>query len=49
MFETSDASGGWDGTVNGLSAADGVYVYYLELFCPGEPPTILVGDIALIR
>ncbi|MDE3184103.1 MAG: gliding motility-associated C-terminal domain-containing protein [Bacteroidota bacterium] len=31
MFETTDAHNGWDGTINGIPAAAGVYIYYVEM------------------
>jgi gliding motility-associated-like protein len=42
---------GWDGTVNGVPAPMGVYLYrfVVEKIVPGEPPVIEDGYVTLIR
>jgi len=30
IFQTHDPDEGWDGTINGVKAAEGVYLFYVE-------------------
>lgn len=50
IFETNDYKLGWNGTYNGLSVADGTYVYkviYKEEFSAKK--NLIIGHVSLIR
>lgn len=49
LFETKDAIRGWDGTVKGLSAAQGVYFYEIRLSLRDGTAKVFKGDVTLIR
>ncbi|MBU1720378.1 MAG: PKD domain-containing protein [Bacteroidetes bacterium] len=49
VFETTDPSDGWDGTVNGKEQPVGVYVYSLYVVTSSGETFNLVGDITLLR
>jgi gliding motility-associated-like protein len=49
VFETSDLSQGWDGTVAGRAAPIGVYVYELEATCQNGYDVIKTGNITAVR
>ena len=49
VFESFDASEGWDGTWNGESCSPGVFVYYLEGACANGQEIMKKGNVTLIR
>lgn len=49
LFESHDASNGWDGYYNGKLCAQDVYVYRLTAMFDNGEKTVRVGDINLIR
>ncbi|MBN4049618.1 gliding motility-associated C-terminal domain-containing protein [Bacteroidales bacterium AH-315-N07] len=49
VFQTDNRTIGWDGTYKGMEADPGVFVYYLQLKCPGEKLRVKKGNITLIR
>ncbi len=50
VFETqSPGSDGWDGTVNGVAAQAGVYVWFCRYQPGGQPAAIEKGTVILIR
>lgn len=54
VFEIKDASPnnpvvGWDGTVNGRKAENGVYYYYMDVICNSGEIMKKQGDITLMR
>ena len=49
IFETTDKTKTWDGTLNGEALAQDVYYYYIEYLCNGAEKTIKKGDIILLR
>jgi gliding motility-associated-like protein len=48
-FAPADPGAGWDGTMNGQPQPPGVYVYYVEMQCPGGGVFIMKGTVVLIR
>jgi gliding motility-associated-like protein len=49
LFETRDASVGWDGTYKGADLAPGVFIYYLKADCWDGTLFEKRGNITLIR
>ncbi len=49
VFETTDATGKWDGKVNGKDAASGVYVWEADGFCNDGKKFTRKGNVTLIR
>jgi len=50
VFETqSPGSGGWDGTINGVAAPAGTYVWICSYQSDGQQPAIQKGTVILIR
>jgi len=50
MFETSDKSKGWDGTIKGKLSSPGGYVYFLKYSVVNFPdPQIMQGSFLLIQ
>jgi gliding motility-associated-like protein len=49
VFDTNNASIGWDGTVSGTNAPMGVYVYTIETVSTKGERVIQKGSVALIR
>lgn len=49
IFETSDMVNGWDGTVNGLNAPMGLYVYVITYTSLGGQDYTQRGSVSLIR
>ena len=49
LFETKDASRGWDGTFNGKGCQQDVYMYKLSARFENGELIVRVGDINLIR
>lgn len=49
VFETTNQSEGWDGTLNGKPVVAGVYVYYIQAVCTNGESVIRQGNITLIR
>jgi gliding motility-associated-like protein len=50
VFETRDYTKGWDGSLNGGPAADGVYVWFCRFKKSGdETSTSMKGSVVLIR
>ncbi|MCT4580229.1 MAG: PKD domain-containing protein [Flavobacteriales bacterium] len=48
VFESNDESIGWDGTINGKPANEGVYMWYLQTAINGEGKKFK-GDVSLMR
>lgn len=49
VFETTSTDKGWDGTFKGKDCQQGVYDYYLEVWCLGEKQFFKKGNVTLIR
>ena len=49
VFETKTAGQGWDGTLNGIPAATGAFVWYCRYQLIGQPERIKKGTVMLIR
>lgn len=50
VFETTDATQGWDGVYKSKPSDPGVYGYYLKAKCPGDAiETFKKGNVTLIR
>ncbi|MDP4267693.1 MAG: gliding motility-associated C-terminal domain-containing protein, partial [Bacteroidota bacterium] len=49
MFETRNQNEGWDGKYKGMDCKPAVFVYYLEVTCPGDEKFFKKGNITLIR
>lgn len=49
IFQTNDLSKRWDGSFKGKALNPGVYVYYLEVYCPDNQPYQKFGNITLIK
>lgn len=49
VFESSNPFKGWDGTYRGKPCEQGVYVYYVEVFCKGQTRNLLKGNVTLVR
>jgi gliding motility-associated-like protein len=50
LFESYDASQGWDGTYKGKLMEIGVYMYFIEYPCPVDGSIqIKRGNITIIR
>lgn len=49
VFETEDKNKGWDGTINGKKAEQGVYVYRLHVLCFTDEIFEKSGNVTLIR
>ena len=49
IFQTDQASPGWDGTFKGEEAPLGVYTWTFEVEIPGGRYVIKSGDVTLIR
>jgi len=49
VFETDDASIGWDGTVNGQKQEMDVYTYYIKVLFEDKGVTEETGNITLLR
>lgn len=49
VFETYSIEKGWDGTYKGKECPQGVYDYYLEVWCLGEKQFFKKGNVTLIR
>lgn len=49
VFETTDISKGWDGSYNGESLNNAVFVYYLSVNYADDSSTSQKGDISLIK
>jgi gliding motility-associated-like protein len=48
-FPVNIASNGWDGTMKGRKADNGVYVYQLEIYCQNGELLTFTGNVTLIR
>ncbi len=48
-FMSNQKEQGWDGTINGRPAAEGVYVYFVKITLPNAEVTTLAGDILLMN
>ncbi len=48
VFESKDQTRGWNGTIDGKQAVEGVYMWYLQTTINGEPKK-LKGDVSLMR
>lgn len=49
MFETTDPTQGWDGTLQGKECDPAVYVYYLDATCVDKQTFFEKGNVTLIR
>ena len=49
VFETRNVSEGWDGTINGKLADDGVYVYQVSGKCESGYDIATNGNVTLVR
>ena len=49
IFATTDISKGWDGTINGIEQASGVYIYHLEMKGLTGKAMSQTGTFALVR
>jgi gliding motility-associated-like protein len=49
VFSTTDPAAGWDGKVNGIPAATGVFVWYCTYKLVAEEPGSQKGTVTLIR
>jgi gliding motility-associated-like protein len=50
VYSTKELTKGWDGTVNGLNAENGVYVYKVKAFAAnGEGKKEYVGHVSLLK
>ncbi|RYD98335.1 MAG: gliding motility-associated C-terminal domain-containing protein [Sphingobacteriales bacterium] len=49
IFETRDAAQGWDGTIKGISAEQGMYFYEIRLSLRDGTAKIFKGDVMLMR
>ncbi len=49
IFESNDIDKGWDGKINGVNAAPGVYVYDMEGVCSSGEKIQKQGNVTLIR
>ncbi|MFL5729014.1 MAG: gliding motility-associated C-terminal domain-containing protein, partial [Cytophagaceae bacterium] len=49
VFTTSDASKGWDGKVNGVVQAAGVYVWMITAWSPCTGDIFEKGTVLLVR
>lgn len=49
VFETTDATQGWDGRFKGREADSGVFGYYLRVKCANGGETFSKGNVTLIR
>ncbi len=50
VFETTDVGGRWDGTVNGVDAAMGVYMWEIDAFCDLDGKRYRKsGNVTLLR
>lgn len=49
LFETGNATDGWDGTVNGQPAVEGTYVYRLEITDSLGKHFVKTGTMLLAR
>ena len=49
VFETYNQQQGWDGTFKGKDCDQGVYVYYVEVYCIGKLKSLIKGNVTLIR
>jgi gliding motility-associated-like protein len=50
VYSTKDAMKGWDGTIKGLNAENGVYVYKVKAIgANGEGRKEYVGHVSLLR
>ncbi len=49
VFETNDASVGWDGLYKGMKVDPGVFDYYVEVICVDDQKFFKKGNITLIR
>ncbi|MCC7222895.1 MAG: gliding motility-associated C-terminal domain-containing protein, partial [Chitinophagales bacterium] len=49
VFQTTNTSDAWDGTINGKNAAAGVYVYVLEITFSDGFDDVYKGSITLVR
>lgn len=49
VFETTNATEGWDGTIKGSPAAADAYYYFIQLGFPDDRTEIYKGDLTLIR
>lgn len=48
VFEGDNTTDGWDGSINGVSAKDGVYTYVIEYF-DGLNSKVVNGGVTLVR
>jgi gliding motility-associated-like protein len=49
IFQTSDPTRGWDGTLSGLRQPEDVYVWICEYQLSGTKPDEKSGTVVLIR
>lgn len=49
IFQTMDATGGWDGTQNGMPVEPGTYYYDIRLGMRDGTVKIFRGDVTLVR
>ncbi len=49
VFETTSTDKGWDGTFKEKDCQQGVYDYYLEVWCLGEKQFFKKGNVTLLR
>lgn len=49
IYETWDAAQGWDGTIKGVPAAQGVYFYEIRLSLRAGTEKVFKGDVFLMR
>lgn len=49
IFETRDALQGWDGTIKGVPAAQGIYFYEIRLSLREGAGKVFKGDVLLMR
>jgi gliding motility-associated-like protein len=50
VFETNDITQGWDGNnPKGNYLNNGVYVYVLDMICPGDSNQLIQGNVTLLR
>ncbi len=48
VFESNSISNKWDGTFRGERLNTGVYVYYIQSYCPGKGEVIYTGNVTIL-
>jgi gliding motility-associated-like protein len=48
LFESSDYSEEWDGTINGKALPEGVYMWFLKVVTPSGKTIIKTGTVNII-